>query len=86
MTDPDYFASSRFASLNNPMSESWVIRVYFGMPAACPFGGYLGTAGCPVWRVAAPCWFGLTPITRARLSAGGYRPSPHSGKFDGLLK
>ena len=37
MTDPDYFASSRFASLNNPMSESWVIRVYFGMPAACPF-------------------------------------------------
>jgi P27 family predicted phage terminase small subunit len=30
--------------------------------------------------------FGMTPSARVRLAAGGYGPSPHSGKFDGLLK
>jgi hypothetical protein len=29
--------------------------------------------------------FGLTPIARTRLAAGGYAP-PSPGKFDGLLR
>jgi P27 family predicted phage terminase small subunit len=68
---------------NDPIMNGMIIKTKYGDAAMNPLVSIARKHAADVIRYASE--FGLTPIARTRLAAGGYAPlSP--GKFDGLLR
>jgi P27 family predicted phage terminase small subunit len=68
---------------NDPIMNGLIIRTKYGDAAMNPLVSIARKHASDVIRYASE--FGLTPVARARLSAGG-PASPSPGKFDGLLR
>jgi phage terminase small subunit len=68
---------------NDPIMNSMIIRTKYGDAAMNPMVNIARKHASDVIRYASE--FGLTPVARTRLAAGGYEPSM-PGKFDGLLR
>lgn len=60
-----------------------IIKTKYGDAATNPLVSIARRHAGDVIRYASE--FGLTPVARARLAAGGYVP-PSPGKFEGLLR
>jgi P27 family predicted phage terminase small subunit len=68
---------------NDPVMNGMIIKTKYGDAAMNPLVSIARKHAGDVIRYAAE--FGLTPVARTRLAAGGYVPPSH-GKFDGLLR
>jgi phage terminase small subunit len=67
----------------NPATSGLLVKRADGNPAANPLLGIARKAAADMVHLAGH--FGMSPVARARISAGvGYEPPPGS-KFDGLL-
>lgn len=68
---------------NDPVMNGMIIKTKYGDAAVNPLVSIARKHAADVIRYASE--FGLTPVARTRLAAGGYGPPP-PGKFDGLLR
>ena len=68
---------------NDPIMNGMIIKTKYGDAAMNPLVSIARKHAGDVIRYASE--FGLTPVARTRLAAGGYVPPP-PGKFDGLLR
>ena len=68
---------------NDPIMNGMIIKTKYGDAAMNPLVSIARKHAGDVIRFASE--FGLTPVARTRLAAGGYLP-PSPGKFDGLLR
>ena len=68
---------------NDPIMNGMIMKTKYGDAAMNPLVSIARKHAGDVIRYAAE--FGLTPVARTRLAAGGYVPPSH-GKFDGLLR
>ncbi len=68
---------------NDPIMNAMIIKTKYGDAAMNPLVSIARKHAADVIRYASE--FGLTPIARTRLAAGGFAP-PSPGKFDGLLR
>jgi len=68
---------------NDPTMNAMIIKTKYGDAAMNPLVSIARKHAGDVIRYASE--FGLTPVARTRLAAGGYVP-PSPGKFDGLLR
>jgi P27 family predicted phage terminase small subunit len=68
---------------SDPIMNAMIIKTKYGEAAQNPLVSIARKHAADVIRYAAE--FGLTPVARTRLAAGGYAP-PSPGKFDGLLR
>ncbi|MGX1050864.1 P27 family predicted phage terminase small subunit [Bradyrhizobium japonicum] len=68
---------------NDPLMNGMIIKTKYGDAATNPLVSIVRKHAGDVIRYASE--FGLTPVARTRLAAGGYAP-PSPGKFDGLLR
>ena len=68
---------------NDPLMNGMIIKTKYGEAALNPLVSIARKHASDVIRFSAE--FGLTPVARTRLAAGGY-VSPSPGKFDGLLR
>lgn len=68
---------------NDPIMNGMIIKTKYGDAALNPLVSIARKHAGDVIRYASE--FGLTPVARTRLAAGGCAP-PSSGKFDGLLR
>ena len=68
---------------NDPIMNGMIIKTKYGDAAVNPLVSIARKHASDVIRYAAE--FGLTPVARTRLAAGGFGPSSPS-KFDGLLR
>ena len=67
---------------NDPIMNGMIIKTKYGDAAMNPLVSIARKHAADVIRYASE--FGLTPVARTRLAAGGFGPSI-PGKFDGLL-
>ena len=68
---------------NDPIMNGMIIKTKYGDAAMNPLVSIARKHAADVIRYASE--FGLTPVARTRLAAGGYGPLM-LGKFDGLLR
>jgi phage terminase small subunit len=68
---------------NDPIMNGMIIKTKYGDAAMNPLVSIARKHAADVIRYASE--FGLTPVARTRLAAGGYGPSMPR-KFDGLLR
>ena len=68
---------------NDPTMNAMIIKTKYGDAAMNPLVSIARKHAGDVIRYASE--FGLTPVARTRLAAGGYAP-PSPGKFDGLVR
>ncbi|MHC2292862.1 P27 family predicted phage terminase small subunit [Bradyrhizobium barranii subsp. barranii] len=68
---------------NDPIMNGMIIKTRYGDAATNPLVSIARKHAGDVIRYASE--FGLTPVARTRLAAGGYVPPPPS-KFEGLLR
>ena len=68
---------------NDPITHGQLIRTRYGDAAINPLVSIARKAAGDMVRCASE--FGIGPMARARLAAGGFEPSPAPGKFSGLL-
>jgi P27 family predicted phage terminase small subunit len=68
---------------NDPIMNGMIIKTKYGDAAMNPLVSIARKHAADVIRYASE--FGLTPVARTRLAAGGFAPSSPS-KFDGLLR
>jgi len=68
---------------SDPTMNGMIIKTKYGDAAMNPLVSIARKHAADVIRYASE--FGLTPIARTRLAAGGFGP-PMPGKFDGLLR
>ena len=68
---------------NDPIMNGMIIKTKYGDAAINPLVSIARKHAADVIRYASE--FGLTPVARTRLAAGGYGPLM-LGKFDGLLR
>jgi phage terminase small subunit len=68
---------------NDPIMNGMIIKTKYGDGAINPLVSIARKHAGDVIRYASE--FGLTPVARTRLAAGGYAP-PSAGKFNGFLR
>jgi P27 family predicted phage terminase small subunit len=81
--DETYYDAMKARPTRNPLSaRALLVKNADGNPARNPLVKIASSAADAMLRFAGE--FGMTPVARARISAGvGYEPLPR--KFDGLL-
>jgi P27 family predicted phage terminase small subunit len=67
----------------DPLMSGLVIKSKYGEAASNPLLSIARKAAADMVKFAGE--FGLTPIARSRLAAGGWEPPPGPGKFDAFL-